>query len=378
MQMVIVMVVLCGFGLAAAQCVVGTDDTRQGGSEADTSASHQHHQHHQHSSGNATDQEHQSHQTHGSDQNGVTSRDNVDDVMVSDKAGKDHRDHEGHHLVEGEPANPEPEPSSHDSQHVHGAEADHSAHQMHASGHEHHDLESDSATQEDGESHDHGVASSAHAHWMKMWFHGGWEEVILFDFWRINTLAGLLLSCLGVFVMACVYEGLKWFRLHLQRAGLFDSIQPPTNRAPSAGAGFRPLLRENGTATGGAVAEQAPSSGHAVPVDTTGAMADGRGESYTAAVAVVTTTTSDTRTVTNRFASTASSLFGAGHLVQTLLYAVQVLVAYWLMLIVMTYNSYLTAAVVLGATFGHWLFASMDCIGASPVMVDSFVADVCH
>lgn len=33
-----------------------------------------------------------------------------------------------------------------------------------------------------------------------------------------------------------------------------------------------------------------------------------------------------------------------------------------LMLIAMTYNVWLTAAVVLGAGFGHWLFAGMKCV----------------
>lgn len=36
----------------------------------------------------------------------------------------------------------------------------------------------------------------AHDHTMKMWFHSGYEEVILFDFWRIETLSGELFSVL--------------------------------------------------------------------------------------------------------------------------------------------------------------------------------------
>ena len=42
------------------------------------------------------------------------------------------------------------------------------------------------------------------------------------------------------------------------------------------------------------------------------------------------------------------------------LYCIQLTLAYWLMLIAMTYNTYLTAMVVLGASFGHWLFAGLD------------------
>merc|ERR1712083_258718 len=42
-----------------------------------------------------------------------------------------------------------------------------------------------------------------------MYFHGGYSEVILFDFWRISTLAGLVGSMIGCFLMGILYEGIK-------------------------------------------------------------------------------------------------------------------------------------------------------------------------
>ena len=51
---------------------------------------------------------------------------------------------------------------------------------------------------------------------MKMWFHGGMDEVILFDFWRINSFAGLFFSWILIFALGAAYEGLKWFRIYLQ------------------------------------------------------------------------------------------------------------------------------------------------------------------
>ncbi|PIO52483.1 Ctr copper transporter family protein [Teladorsagia circumcincta] len=51
---------------------------------------------------------------------------------------------------------------------------------------------------------------------MKMWFHGGCNEVILFDFWRIDSCLGLVLSFICIFVMGAMYEGIKWFRVYLQ------------------------------------------------------------------------------------------------------------------------------------------------------------------
>ena len=44
------------------------------------------------------------------------------------------------------------------------------------------------------------------------------------------------------------------------------------------------------------------------------------------------------------------------HFLQTLLHLVQITLSYFLMLIFMTYNSWLCAAVVLGATCGYFLF----------------------
>ncbi|KAA0189924.1 hypothetical protein HAZT_HAZT001144 [Hyalella azteca] len=45
-----------------------------------------------------------------------------------------------------------------------------------------------------------------------MYFHGGCNEVILFDFWRISEVWELLLSMLGIFILAFLYEALKYCR----------------------------------------------------------------------------------------------------------------------------------------------------------------------
>lgn len=51
---------------------------------------------------------------------------------------------------------------------------------------------------------------------MKMWFHGGATEVILFDFWRIDSAFGLIVSFILIFFLGALYEGLKWYRIYLQ------------------------------------------------------------------------------------------------------------------------------------------------------------------
>ncbi|CAJ0571318.1 unnamed protein product, partial [Mesorhabditis spiculigera] len=148
------------------------------------------------------------------------------------------------------------------------------------------------------EHHAHSGHSDHHGaehHMMKMWFHGGYEEVILFEFWRISTPLGLLLSCLAIFIMGIAYEALKWSRVHLQTR-LTRSVTPVNRRS-------------------------------------------------------------------------ALQFLLPG------LYVIQLVLAYWLMLIAMTYNYYLTAAVVLGGGVGHWIFAIVD---PTQSAADELAADSCH
>ena len=50
---------------------------------------------------------------------------------------------------------------------------------------------------------------------MMMYFHGGVAEVVLFDFWRINTIGGLIGTMVALFIAAVAYEGLKALRDYL-------------------------------------------------------------------------------------------------------------------------------------------------------------------
>ena len=56
--------------------------------------------------------------------------------------------------------------------------------------------------------------------------------------------------------------------------------------------------------------------------------------------------------------SKCSSICSSVHLAQTALHGLQLLIGYILMLIFMTYNVYLCMAVVVGGTFGYWLFSA--------------------
>ena len=69
--------------------------------------------------------------------------------------------------------------------------------------------------------------------------------------------------------------------------------------------------------------------------------------------------------------SVETSMFSLGHLLLTSLHLIQVTLAYFLMLIVMTYNTWLCLAVVIGATVGYFLFG-----WRKNAIVD--VSDHCH
>ena len=54
--------------------------------------------------------------------------------------------------------------------------------------------------------------------------------------------------------------------------------------------------------------------------------------------------------------SCKTSMTSASHYIQTALHALQLVISYFLMLIVMTYNVWLFLSVVLGCTVGYFLF----------------------
>ncbi|XP_003747130.1 high affinity copper uptake protein 1 [Galendromus occidentalis] len=54
--------------------------------------------------------------------------------------------------------------------------------------------------------------------------------------------------------------------------------------------------------------------------------------------------------------SWTSAIFAPCHITQTILYFIQVVAGYMLMLLFMTFNGYVCIAIVLGATVGHFAF----------------------
>ncbi|CEF62517.1 High affinity copper uptake protein 1 [Strongyloides ratti] len=186
-------------------------------------------------------------------------------------------------------------------------------------------------------------------HSMKMWFHGGTNEVILFDCWRVNSSSGLIFSCIIIFFLASCYEGLKWFRVYLQteanRGNLFKAFNKKNPKN----------CKSNALAMDGE---------KAIPLNTP--------------------------CCGNKDCPENRSISGEGcqsrnckdntpclRIILALLYVIQLTLAYCLMLITMTYNIYLGAAVVFGAGLGNYLFSGIKC-SKDKDQIQSYAEDACH
>jgi len=170
------------------------------------------------------------------------------------------------------------------------------------------------AAMEHGASEDH-PASSPHAMMMAMSFHGGCNEVILFDFWKISTVGGLVGSMIGCFLLGILYEGLKFYREFLMAKGFSSSV--PYNNVMVSARDSEGGSEENSITSAPATPPRRNSS----------------------AIKVLQT-----------------SMLSKTHFLQTLLHLVQMTLSYFLMLVAMTYNTWLFGAVVAGAATGYFLF----------------------
>jgi len=152
------------------------------------------------------------------------------------------------------------------------------------------------------------------SHMMSTFFHTGCDETILFEFWKIDSIGGLLGSMIGIFLMAMLYEGLKVLREYL--------LQRTLKHGPSHHHSF-----DN-------------STGLRVP------LADGHNGGDTPEGSTATDTV---RTFLRPHP------FSVSHTLQTFLHMVQIFISYLLMLIFMTYNVWLALAVILGAGAGYFV-----------------------
>ncbi|XP_028394824.1 high affinity copper uptake protein 1-like [Dendronephthya gigantea] len=129
------------------------------------------------------------------------------------------------------------------------------------------------------------------------------KAIILFHDWSIDSIGGMVWSCIVVFLMAMFYEGFKVFREVLRKKHCtsedYDVPGNNTNGQLVAGKGFCHAYVHKGR----------------------------------------------------------SCYCNRHHFLQSFLHIIQVAISYFLMLIAMTYNGWLFIAVCLGAGFGYFLFS---------------------
>lgn len=187
----------------------------------------------------------------------------------------------------------------------------------------------------------HSMSHSMGDYEMKMYFHGGTNEQILFDFWMTESLGLFLLSCLALFILAFSYEGLKLLRDKMIRSELTsrkrDQLLCSAKNTPHI-CHCSPKKAQNTTLN----EDNQPLNGK----DCCGKVAGQNGNS-----------SNDAEANQIVFASNYGwNLLSRRHLIQTFLHMLQLAVSYMLMLVFMTYNTWLCLAVVLGAGAGYFLF----------------------
>ncbi|XP_054875428.1 high affinity copper uptake protein 1 isoform X1 [Amphiprion ocellaris] len=207
---------------------------------------------------------------------------------------------------------------------------DHTHHQHHtmatptSSGHDHR-----GGGGEDGGHGGHGDHGG-----MVMTFYFGYTNVeLLFPGLLINSPGGMVAACIGVFLLAVLYEGLKIGREVLLRR---SQVNVRYNSMPLPGADGTVLMETHKTV--GCL------EGVELPVETKSRLSR---------------------------LSPRQRMLSPAHFLQTLLHIIQVVVSYFLMLVFMTYNGYLCIAVAIGAGMGYFLFS-----WRKAVVVD--ITEHCH
>ncbi|KAK7487382.1 hypothetical protein BaRGS_00021344 [Batillaria attramentaria] len=135
-----------------------------------------------------------------------------------------------------------------------------------------------------------------------MFFHTGVMEYILFEQLLTENTKGIVCACLVVFVLAVLYEGLKFFREYLLRQA---TVRQNMNR-------------------------------------------------YTVSTVFSSNNKSDMVTVEQP--GIGRRMLTGSHGLQTVLHMLQVFISYCLMLIFMTYNVWLCLSIILGAGVGYFIF----------------------
>jgi copper transporter 1 len=138
---------------------------------------------------------------------------------------------------------------------------------------------------------------------MMMSFHLGYSETVLFDWWKVSSVGELLGSMAAIFIIAVLYEALKYYRLNFTFNGY---ISKQCGEVEIKDAEIKTVTGQKGCC--------------------------------------------------QRSSPKPNTMFSWVHAIQTALQITQVVLGYCLMLIFMTYNVWLCVALVSGTGLGYFLF----------------------
>jgi len=170
---------------------------------------------------------------------------------------------------------------------------------------------------------------------MKMYFHVGYQPYVLIKQWVAETDGAMFGSCVFFFVLAILYELLKYYRqIHLNKA---QCVVCETNINPENGA-------DNSR---GEPSEPSCHSESAKPQQPL------QRESGVKRSTI--------------------KMFSTAHLIQTGLHVLQVFISYLLMLAFMLFNIWICLAVLLGAGSGYFLIGTKKVTAYTP-----YNEDHCH
>ncbi|XP_061389814.1 high affinity copper uptake protein 1 [Musca vetustissima] len=171
----------------------------------------------------------------------------------------------------------------------------------------------------DGEHDGHGSCP------MNMAFHTGYTECILWKGWMTTTVTQFVLSALALFVVAFLYESLKFVREYFLRRAVRNEAER---------VALELQLKTTGPST---TTPTCHASSTLAPI---------REKTY------------------------AQRIFSTPHLIQTFFNLIQIILSYLMMLVFMTYNYWLCLAVILGLGVGYFFFGW--------IKQDVYESECCH
>ncbi|KAH8312855.1 hypothetical protein KR044_013218, partial [Drosophila immigrans] len=161
---------------------------------------------------------------------------------------------------------------------------------------------------------------------MAMYFHVTAVETILFKCWKTNSGLSIAVACLIVFIVAVLYELLKFYRDWLRRKESKRRLEGGAHRRR------RRSRRRSRHRSSSMNAESAAAADElSLPLSTVSG-------------------------VVQNEARVRFPWLAPMHCYQTMLHMLQVAISFMLMLVFMTFNVWLCLAVVLGAGLGYFLF----------------------